>query len=67
MAQLIRDIADTRFAHYIILIDWCLTPTIAVFQLYRAVKKMYILTWTHTRPLEIKNKKLVYKITGLYV
>jgi len=26
-----------------IMIDWCLTPTLAVFQLYRGVNKFYIL------------------------
>ena len=26
------------------LIDWCLTPTLAVFQLYRGVHKSYLLT-----------------------
>jgi len=24
------------------LIDWCLTPTLAVFQLYRGMNKLYI-------------------------
>ena len=27
------------------LIDWCLTPTLAVFQLYHGVNKFYLLTW----------------------
>jgi len=24
------------------LIDWCLTPTLAIFQLYRGVNKFYV-------------------------
>jgi hypothetical protein len=38
------------------LIDWCLTPTLVVFQLYSGVHKLYIiLTKTPTRSLEIKH------------
>jgi hypothetical protein len=31
---------------HFLLIDWCLTPTLAVIQLYRGVSKFLLLTWT---------------------
>ena len=45
------------------LIDWLIGVNVilAVFQLYRGVNKFYILTWTPTRPLEIK-QSLFYSI-----
>jgi len=30
-----------HIAPLILLIDWCLTPTLTVFQLYRGVNKVY--------------------------
>ena len=30
------------------LIDWCLTPTFALFKLYRDVNKLYIIIYTTT-------------------
>jgi hypothetical protein len=33
---------------YIVSIDWCLTPTLAVFQLYCGVNKFYILDTLYT-------------------
>jgi hypothetical protein len=31
---------------HFLLIDWCLTPTLAVIQLYRGMSKFLLLTWT---------------------
>jgi len=41
------------------LIDWCLTPTLEVFQLYRGVEKKNKQTTKRTRPNknEKKNRK----------
>jgi hypothetical protein len=36
------------------LIDWCLTPTLAVFQPYRGVSKFNRLIFSTRRPLEIR-------------
>jgi hypothetical protein len=41
------------------MIDWCLTPTLPVFRLYRGVEKNYKLTSTSTR---FRNKTLMIKI-----
>jgi hypothetical protein len=38
------------------LIDWCFTPTLAIFQLYRGMMKFYYDTYTPTSSLEIKHK-----------
>ena len=38
------------------LIYWCLTPTLAIFQLYRVVNKFCYSTETSTSSLEIKHK-----------
>jgi len=46
-----------------LLIDWCLPPTLTVFQLYRGVNKFYILDTYKT----LRNKICVYKANGLYV
>jgi hypothetical protein len=37
------------------MINWCLTPTLVVFQLYSGVKKLYYQLNTLTIPLEIKH------------
>ena len=37
-------------------IDWCFTPTLAIFQLYRGVIKFYYYTYTPTISLEKKHK-----------
>ena len=47
---------ENKRENYSTLIDWCLTPTSAVFQLYRGVKKLYKfykLIYSTTIPLEI--------------
>jgi hypothetical protein len=41
------------------MIDWCLTPTLPVFRLYRGVEKNYKLTSTSTR---FRNKTLMIQI-----
>jgi hypothetical protein len=38
------------------LIDWCLMPTLEIFQLYCGVNKFYLLNSSFTRHLEIKKK-----------
>jgi len=37
------------------LIDWCLMATLEVFQLYRGIEQIVLLTYTHTG-----------EVTGLY-
>jgi len=39
-----------------LLIDWCFTPTLAIFQLYRDVIKNFYYKYTPTSSLEIKHK-----------
>ena len=41
------------------MIDWCLTPTLPVFRIYRGVGKKYKLTSTSTR---FRNKTLMIEI-----
>ena len=51
---------SNSFDHYPIdfvnwLTGWCLAQTLPIFQLYGGVKKILLLTYTPTRPLEIKH------------
>ena len=55
MAELIiLDVAESCLSRIVLidwLIDWCLTPTLAVFQLYRDVNRLYKYISTSTRLL----------------
>ena len=39
------------------LIDWCLTPTLAIFQLYRGVNKFYLISIIHRHASPSSNNK----------
>jgi hypothetical protein len=45
-------------------IDWCLTPILSIFQLYRGVNKFCLLISSFTRPLEIKTYFCIYRFIG---